>query len=596
MTNIDENLMNRYFPVGVFTTYSGYYIYSPTYSPIVVRDPFTSQAAFAGDIDGNTKIYQDNIYDMTQGQTSSDYTTSRATPVLFRKDKYARNEKKIKVTPSKDFETKNAGAVQTIDNSLKKLIPYSVRFDNQKEGREKKDVLVNFTLDNFISMNGELGYGFVNKSGYLLNYDTSVKIEKVDKNTDRVLDVIYITKDGNNDTVTSDFSRIDHLYSYDEYVDRYLEDEIAKYSKADQNNILFKLTVEKHVNEYSLQEEDLLREFIEAGNPGEKEVTFDGRRKAEAYLSPVKYKEGRKKYNEASDILKEAKGEYAYQLQVLDAMRYYVKAANFSNFVYNNLHDLTENDIVVERPEEIEKNYSGYFLKYENKKPVFSKEERIDKHDSEFNNLKQKVIRNSVQYDLINATINYNKLILSKEYEFKLPEITATDWDKITRNISFTAFLNGFRIGPYKQYNNYALATSTQNEFVISPNTLYFTNVTGYNMADDYTFEEANKEGIDLYYYDISSKKFLDSIDPKKHLDNKNVDGRAVAAKMSDWRYDAKYSKELAKYIFDHKNYADFDTVINGQRDSYLSLSDDQKKILDNNLLIGLRCSKAKSF
>lgn len=68
--------------------------------------------------------------------------------------------------------------------------------------------------------------------------------------------------------------------------------------------------------------------------------------------------------------------------------------------------------------------------------------------------------------------------------DFKMPELSETDWEQILSNVSIVTFMQGVPIG-MKYYNNYAIATSTNNKEYVDPNEIYFV-----------------KDGVgDLYYH-----------------------------------------------------------------------------------------------
>ncbi len=543
MTNADESLMNRYFPLALFTGYSGYYIHSPTYSPIVVKNPNTGQAAFSSDADSKKILEKD------EGSYFPDETSRslQYTPVLLKhKNNDNTSDNSVKVTTSKDFNN-NIKAKQEIDYSLKQMIPYTLELEKDNDNK----ILLNFTLDNYISFTGKINGITYNKSGFLLNNDTSIELKQ--GNT-----VIYNIKKLNNDLP------IHHLTYFDEYVDDYLENELAKYDKSvDLKNQLLTLTVQDGSNE-----------------------------SVSIVLNPKVYSEGYETY--ITDKKTKMTGQFAYQKQQLDAIKYYIKAANFSNFVYKNLSDYTENDIKEIDLSGEDAKYEKYFLKYDkkNQEKFFSTDKNVLDSNSTFNEVKRKAIRNSVQYDLIIATLNYNYLVSSSDFLLTLPVITDNDWDRLVENISFTAFLQGLSIGNNKKYNNYAIATSTMNEFVINPDTIYFSDINGFNQGD-----LASLEDNELYFHKIDCPDFLDYLSKNEKDANANdndISTGAIGFKMSDWIYDAKWSKEESKYVFDHKNYSHFKCISNYTVKNNLNAQ--EKRILNKNLMSAVAAEKERSF
>lgn len=97
--------------------------------------------------------------------------------------------------------------------------------------------------------------------------------------------------------------------------------------------------------------------------------------------------------------------------------------------------------------------------------------------DSKFCKNRQEVIKKQVNDSLAQAIRNYAGEVVKG---YKLPELTANDWDQILNNVSMVTFMQEIPIG-FKVYNNYAIVTSTNNREVIDKNELYFVN-----KSDDY--------------------------------------------------------------------------------------------------------------
>lgn len=541
MTNADESLMNRYFPLALFTGYSGYYIYSPTYSPVIVKNPNTGQAVFSSDTTKPDLLEELNgIYSPKENTNSLQYT-----PVLLKHKDHNNSSgtNSIKITTSKDLH-KNKLAKEEIDYSLKQMIPYNVELNKDTNNK----ILLNFTLDNYISFTGKVKGIAYNKSGYLLNNRTEITLKKGNST------IIYNMKKLNDNLPIS------HLTYFDEYVDDYIERELTK------GNQLITLIIKENND-------------TEAVN-----IVFN----------PKLYQEGLADYKSPDNNRKQMTGKYAYQKQQLDAIKYYIKAANFSNFVYKNLNTFSEADIVDINLPDDDKEYKKYFLSYNknNKEPIFSIDKNVLDFDSNFNEIKRKVIRNSVQYDLIIATKNYNYLVSSSDFILKLPVITDTDWERIVENVSFTAFLQGLSIGGGKKYNNYSIATSTMNKFVINPDTIYFTDINGFNQGEYDTLENENNN---LYYHKINCTDFLE------HLTNKDPEGNkigsgAIGFKVGEWVYDAKWSREESKYIYDHRNYSHFNCIANNNLKLFKDLTIVEKRIVNKNVKAAVAAEKERTF
>ena len=542
MTNADESLMNRYFPLALFTGYSGYYIYSPTYSPVVVRNPYTGQAAFSSD------AVNKNTLDKNQGTYTPSETSQldlQYTPVLLKHKNHSNTSNSVTVTTNKDLNNSTKHAKEEIDYSLKQIIPYTLELNKDNSN----NILLNFTLDNYISFTGKVKGIAYNKSGYLLDHDAKVILKNGNN-------IIY------NQNKITDSLKIGHLTSYDEYVDYYIENELTS------GNNLVTLNIKE--------------------NPNTEEANI--------IFNPVKYRRGLQAYQNSNRI--QMTGEYAYQKQQLDAIKYYIKSSNFSNFVYKNLSDYTENDINDIELVREDKKYEKYFLKYnkKNTESIFIKDnnKRVSDYNSTFNEIKRKAIRNSVQYDLIIATINYNYLVSSSNFILNLPVITDTDWERIIENVSFTAFLQGLPVGGGKNYSNYAVATSTMNEFIVDPDTIFFASIKGFNQGDVKSFEEAKNDNDNLYYHKINCPDFLEYLE-QNPVSNDGTGTGAIGFQMHEWTYDARWSREEARYFYDHKNYSHFNCIINRNVKTE-NLTIKQKSIINDNITSAVAAEKERSF
>ena len=109
--------------------------------------------------------------------------------------------------------------------------------------------------------------------------------------------------------------------------------------------------------------------------------------------------------------------------------------------------------------------------------------------DSAFSNHKREIIKSVVTSNLNQAITSYSRN--SEKTDFKLPELTETDWDQILTNVSVITFVQNIPIG-LKYYNNYAIATSTVNKEYVDPNEIYL--YTEQDTSDEYYHKPYCKE------------------------------------------------------------------------------------------------------
>ena len=103
----------------------------------------------------------------------------------------------------------------------------------------------------------------------------------------------------------------------------------------------------------------------------------------------------------------------------------------------------------------------------------------IEEPDSNFNQHRMAVIRYVIESNLSVALANYNSYSGNIEYNFQMPKLAEEDWDNILNNVSVISFLQGLNIGG-KMYNGYSVVNNNVNEEVVTENSIYITTTDGY--------------------------------------------------------------------------------------------------------------------
>ena len=103
---------------------------------------------------------------------------------------------------------------------------------------------------------------------------------------------------------------------------------------------------------------------------------------------------------------------------------------------------------------------------------------------STFNDEKYKVIMDSVTNNLIQAMHVYGR---NTDKDFEMPRLTGDDWNIILNNVCFIAFMQGLPVGT-TVYNDYAIASSSENKEVATENLIYYIN------------EDSNGNAIGAYH------------------------------------------------------------------------------------------------
>ena len=145
LSNASKSYIEPYVPAVLYTLYDGYYISSPTKKPQVA----TTDGGQAIEIDENTAtnytIVGDTIKPEDYGQ------------LLY------------KSTEDGMYTKELSKALYKTENVLKSYMPYSARYIvNESDPKTKIDVTINYTLDNYLNIEGNIGEVYYTKSGYLI--------------------------------------------------------------------------------------------------------------------------------------------------------------------------------------------------------------------------------------------------------------------------------------------------------------------------------------------------------------------------------------------------------------------------------------------
>lgn len=404
-----------YVPAIAYTLYDGYYIYSPTETKKVAKDE-KGLAMFKenGDID-----YADG----------TDYS-----------------------------------------HILKPYTAYSARY---KTG--DTNIVVNYTLDNYITIYGKVNGVYQAKSGYLINTNTDkiniptenwkgIKVEVNNESTD-IIEPETLTE------IVAWKGEEDNEYTVDKCTYIYDEDNTKVYFDKNTNTpfqvsstgIRTDLSELKSVKYKKLSiynGEDSCIQIYQALNDG---VDSNGNKREHEkwYIEKNSPKDS---YDNSMHPNTEKYELNSIQLKNdVSAINYYTESYAFSKWVSNNLNSIKVKDMK-------DTNEELITIK-EAKGNSFIFKDAEDKN-SLFNLHKREVIKQALISNLNQAITSYSR---NSKGEFQLPVLSETDWDQVLRNVSIITFVQGIPIG-MKYYNNYAIATSTSNKEYVDPNEIYLSS------------------------------------------------------------------------------------------------------------------------
>lgn len=157
---------------------------------------------------------------------------------------------------------------------------------------------------------------------------------------------------------------------------------------------------------------------------------------------------------------------YNSHLHSTTAIEYYYNAKVFSEQVKSLTSGIKQSHAIDEDGNKIQfsTNLDGDILV-----PSSSNNPLLE--SSNFNEQRKNVIRRSIETNLAAAIANYNEYS-TNSYEYRMPVLQETDWEKITNNISVVSFLQGIPIG-HKYYNNYCVITNNNNKETVKKENVY---------------------------------------------------------------------------------------------------------------------------
>lgn len=453
-----KNELNSYIPAMLYTLYDGYYVYGP----------------------------HENYADIGTKSIEGE-------------------EKKVPI-----YKTDRREA--NVEYGLKPYTYYSCEYKD-----EGYHLIVNYTLDNYISICGTVNGKYITTSGYYVN-PNKIELNNIDVDHQVTLktsgeDVImkpevlgeyqqvYDSEVINKKTINKkSYHRYYNYINYNEtkyYYDDIAQQAIEKWRVGDlslvnsfiQQNKTFGYKY-KDENDDNKEKWDYipifkinknLKEYISIDElkilAGWRECSTDELRDKSKFsdINNYKYYEAAKRfsapdgeaYKALSKVTLESNGENGYKQIITDA--------------FNRVYEVETNDGVKADINSSDSEKLKAHKKHDyNGKKVFDYQEEGNDPELEtsyFNQHRMDVIISSVENSLSDAIADFNVYQANKTYSYRMPAITEDDWDKIANNVNVVAFMQGQVVGNYKYYNNYALVSDTKNKEYISKDSIYVQDI-----------------------------------------------------------------------------------------------------------------------
>ncbi|MBO4293718.1 MAG: hypothetical protein J5881_04970 [Clostridia bacterium] len=158
------------------------------------------------------------------------------------------------------------------------------------------------------------------------------------------------------------------------------------------------------------------------------------------------------------------------------AYKYYVEAYEFTKRLENlGITSITTDDIVDSYTvSDANGNESDKQIFKDSTFKIFDLE-RIEEPDSNFNKHRQEVIRYTIEKNLSISIANYNYYNDTPGFEFRMPEFSEEEWDRIQKNMTVISYLQGLPIGT-KIYNGVSVVSNNVNKEVVSEQSIYIVD------------------------------------------------------------------------------------------------------------------------
>lgn len=586
MSSASKQMILPYVPAILFTTYDGYYIYSPTYMAKVATNPDTGVALLTSgkkenvylkkgqnveasddiETDGVTVKWSDTKFTINPDDTNVQYETSyMLKPFIYYSSQYKDNDFNFTVSYSldnyitlygkksnnRDAEPGNANVWKVDTSSTAKAVteeftksgylidPSKITISGQLVLRLNK-----IRKENGIEKNTATPADIGN-SGYKAVLDTN-RSDNLQKNNERYK-IINVSQNMGRPNTTEDYYYINYYdyengKNYDDsgyYCSRFeLNDSKVYASRFQDGDTIIEdtLELEKLKNNREISESDINNYIIYNNeNFTGLKVTYNG-----------------------------------VEIEDYEAKEYYIKAYYFSKWVQNNLSDVEANSVINIDKNDADKKNSFAYTDFENDSSKIFNIENQEENDPEiedslFVKHKQDVIKNSIQYNLNLAISTYNEnhnMDIDAGTGYRLPVLKTEDWNNILNNVCMVSFMQGLPCGT-TTFNNYAVVKSNNNNTSANLENVYFTEEIGKEQKSDEKYHK---------------------IDCSNWKNNTSYDGSTVyeADQSAEFKYDAHKINTKITNIDDETIECFYDDATNKYYKTYNIVDPDHNKLSRN--------------
>lgn len=320
---------------------------------------------------------------------------------------------------------------------LKPFNYYSCRY---KTGNNT-DFVVNYTLDNTITIIGTVKGHYVIKTGHLLaDSDRSVIADEILREN-----LIILSDDVNVEPTTENFQYI-----------VYNSQKIYKDNNPDAFSGDINDTGEKGKKRYFYYSSEYKKNYVTT-------------------ISDIEYLNNHLR-NINGQLYLCSDSATKYYAESLDPLTtdFNGDPISFTDWVDKYLGNITPDNAV-----DVDGNAITDFATNIGNEEIFdiSDENNPIKTDSVFNEHRMNVIRKSIETNLLSAIATFTSHTVIG-YEFSMPQLGEEEWDKIQNNVCMLTFFEGVPIGA-KVYNNYCIVSNNTNQETVGNDSIFIVDSNG---------------------------------------------------------------------------------------------------------------------
>ena len=408
----------------------------------------------------------------------------------------------------------------------------------------KFDIIVNYTLDNYITVMGTDSAGiYINKSGYLISTNSS---SGVIKNADEIISHgIKITGE-----------QLGEYLTIVDSIEEEARDPSTGYKTTKSYMKVYNGGQPKYYNYVYYNHQ---KYYFDTSLPPDINniKSYNG-------INIFRLNNNLRTYlneNEAKGLANYLGVDYnalvnfnsnSYVMVDNSAYKYYDNALVFSNYIQNLFSSVSGIKVKTDSFN----NSLKYTTANNTETPIHTRYDYIDENgtlkknvfdisdeendpeaeDSLFNEHRMDVIISSIETNLLSIIANFN-IHYNSGFEFSLPVISEDEWYKITNNITVVTFMQGLPVGNYKYYSNYCVVANTKNKEFVSRNSILIReNETG-NYVSEINGEYHDPKCLKLNTSSASSLMGYNNVDYEQQLVSFDVEINSTKTNYTYYYY-----------------------------------------------------------